>query len=158
MTKLTATHFWSGLYNFIRLFFNEGIRIQVGCQCYSIISPTKMMLYCWMINHHKTAGIVKNATTNSFYLLCGSLWQTTLLIMKLWPCMTPMGIFNCHLLIGEYYGHKAVEYGVKYNLILVSNTIFIGKYSCSPFILRTWLKKHILLTNVIVFSRYEISW
>ena len=32
---------------------------------------------------------------------------------------------NCHLLIVECYGLKAVEYGVKYNLILVSQTIFI---------------------------------
>ena len=84
-----------------------------------------------------------------------SLWQITMLIMKLWSCMTPRVIFNCHLLIVEFYGHKAVEYGVKYNLILVSQTIFIHKYSCPSCILRTLLKNHLFLTNVIVFGSFE---
>ena len=26
------------------------------------------MLYCWIINHHKTTGIVKNAATKSLYV------------------------------------------------------------------------------------------
>ena len=139
----------------MRLLFNEGIRIQDGCQCYSIISAIKMMLCGWMINHHKKTGIVKNAETNSFYLLCGSLWQITMLIMNLWSCRTPMVIFDCHLLIVECYGNKVVEYGVKYNLILVSQTIFIDKHSCPSCVLRTLLKNHLFLTNVIVFGNFE---
>ena len=63
----------------------------------------------------------------------------------------PGSFFNCHLLIVECYGHKAVVHGVKRNLILVSQTIFIDKYSCPSCILRTLLKNHIFLTNVIVF-------
>ena len=64
-------------------------------------------------------------------------------------------ILNCHLLLVECYGHKAVEYGVKYNLILVSQTIFIDKYSCPSCILRTLLKNHLFLTNVIVLVSFE---
>ena len=63
----------------------------------------------------------------------------------------PGSFLNRHLLIVECYGHKAVEHGVKCNLILVSQTIFIDKYSCPSCILGTLLKNHIFLTNVIVF-------
>ena len=49
------------------------------------------------------------------------------------------------------YGHKAVEYGVKYNLILVSQTIFIDKYSCPS----CMLKNHLFLTKVIVFGSFK---
>ena len=156
MTKLTATHSWSGLYNFIRLFFNEGIRIQDGCQCYSIISPIKMMLCCWMINHHKTTGIVKKCHNKQFLSLVWVFMADDIVNNEPLVMHDSHGAFlNCHLLIGECYGHKAVEYGVKYNVILVSQTIFIDKYSCSPCILRTLLKNHIPLTNVIVFGRFE---
>ena len=68
--------------------------------------------------------------------------------------------FNWHLLIVEWYGHKALEYGVKYNLTLVSPTIFIDKYSCLSFILRTLLKNHLFLINVIflvVLKKYILS-
>ena len=69
--------------------------------------------------------------------------------------MTPRVILNCHLLIVECYGHKALEYGIEYNLILVSQTIFIDKYFCSSCIPMTLLKNHVFLTNVIVFSSFE---
>ena len=55
----------------------------------------------------------------------------------------------------ESYGHKAVEYGVKHNLILVSQTIFIDKYFCPSCILRTLLKNHLFLTNMIIFGSFE---
>ena len=45
---------------------------------------------------------------------------------------------------------QAVEYGVKYNSILVSQTIIIDKYSCPSSILKTLLDNHFFLTNVIV--------
>ena len=69
--------------------------------------------------------------------------------------MPPRVIFSCHLLIVECYGHKAVEYGVKYNLVLVSQTIFIGKYSCPSCILMTLLKNHLFLTNMVVVGSFE---
>ena len=75
MTKLTDTHSWSGLCDFKRFFFRMCIRIQDECRCYSIISAIKMMLYCWMINHHKTTGIVKKCRNKQLLSLCGSLWQ-----------------------------------------------------------------------------------
>ena len=53
----------------------------------------KMMMYCWMINYYETTGIVKNATTNSFYLLCGFLRQITIFVMNLWSYVTPRVIF-----------------------------------------------------------------
>ena len=55
----------------------------------------------------------------------------------------------------ECYGHKAVEYGEKYCMILESQTTFIVKYSCPSCILQTLLKNHISHTNVIVFTRFE---
>ena len=55
----------------------------------------------------------------------------------------------------ECYGHKTVEYGEKCNLMLVSQTIFIDKYSCPSCILGTLLKNHLFLTNVIVFGSFE---
>ena len=76
------------------------------------------MLYCWMINYYKTTGNVKKCQNKQFLSL-------------VWVVMADKNvkneslvILNCHLLIVECYGHKAVEYGVKYNLILVSQTIF----------------------------------
>ena len=51
---------------------------------------------------------------------------------------------------------QAVEYGVKHNLILVSQTIFTDKYSCPSCILRTLLKNHRFLTNVIVLVALKI--
>ena len=115
MTKLTATHSWSGLYDFMRLFLNEGIGIQDGCQCYSIISPIKMMLYCRMINHHIATGIVKICHNKQFLYLAGVFMaDKNVNIEALVSCMTPMVIFLCHLLIVECYGRKAVENGVKY--------------------------------------------
>ena len=53
----------------------------------------KKMLYFWIINYYKTSGIVKNAATNSLYLLCGSLWQILILEMNLWSYVTPRVIF-----------------------------------------------------------------
>ena len=127
MTKLTATRSWSGLYDFMRLFFSEGIRIQDGCQCYSVISPIKMMMYCWMSNHHKTTGIVNKCHNKQFLSLVWVFMANNNVTNEpLVSCMTPRVIFNCHLLIVECDGHKAVEYGVKYNLILFPQTIFIG--------------------------------
>ena len=38
--------------------------------------------------------------------------------------MIPRVIFNCHLLIVECYGRKAVEYGVKYNDIGITNNFY----------------------------------
>ena len=149
MTILTATHSWSGLYECMRLFFNEGIIIRDGCQWYSIISDMKMMLYCWMINDYKTTSIVKKCRNKQFLSL-------------VWVVMADKNvdneslvILNCHLLIVESYGHKAVEYRVTYNLLLVSQTIFIDKYSCPSCILRTLLTNHLILTNLIVFRSFE---
>ena len=147
MTKLTAIHSWSGRYDFMRFFFNEGIIIQDGYQWYPIISAIKMM-YCWMINHHKTTGIVKKCRNKQFL----SLLSLFYLFGHAW---LPGSFLNCHLLIMECYGHKAVEYGVKYNLILVSQSIFIDKYSCPSCILRTLLESHLFLTNVIVLGSFK---
>ena len=97
----------------------------------------------------KTIGIVKKSSNKQFLSL-------------VWVGMADIivnnessVILNCHMLIVECYGHKDVEYGVKYNLILVSQTIFIDKYSCPSCILRTLLKNHPFLTNVIVFGNFE---
>ena len=113
----------------------------------------KIILYCWIINYHKTTGIVKNATTNSFYLFCGSLWQITILVMNLWSYVTPRVIF--WLSSADSGMLQAVEYGIKYNLILVPQAICIDKYSCPSCILRTLLKNHLILTNVMVFCSLE---
>ena len=55
----------------------------------------------------------------------------------------------------ECYGHMPVEYGVKYCMILESQTTYIVKYSCPSCILRTLLKNHIFLINAIVFTSFE---
>ena len=53
------------------------------------------------------------------------------------------------------YGHKAVENGAKYCLILVSQTIFIDIYSRPSCILRILLKNHLFPSNMIVFASFE---
>ena len=107
-----------------------------------------------MINYYKTTGIVKNATTNSSHLLCRSLWEIAILVMNHWSYVTPRVIFF-KLSSADSGMLQAVEYGVKHNLILVSPTIFTDKYSCPSCILRTLLKNHRFLTNVIVFGNFE---
>ena len=92
MTKLPAIHSWSGRYNFMRFFFNEGIRIQDGYQWYSIISAIKMMLYCWMINHHKTTGIVKKCRNKQFLSL-------------VWVFMADNNVNNEPLVMHDSQGH-----------------------------------------------------
>ena len=147
MTKLTATHSWSGLYDLMRLFFR--------IQCYPIISAIQCCCTVWWSTMIKQLVLSENAATNIFYILWGSLWQITMLIMNFGHAWLPASFLNCQLLIVECYGHKAVEYGVKYNLILVSQTIFIEIYSCPSCILGTLLKNHLFLNNVIVSGSFE---
>ena len=104
----------------MRLFFNECIIIQDGCQCYSIISAIKMMLYYWMISHHKQLVLSKKKQFLSL----------------VWVFMVDNNVNN-------------------EPLILVSQTIFVDKCSCPSCILRTLLKNHLFLTNVIVFGSFK---
>ena len=78
------------------LLINElyiNFRAEWGRKCFNLfIIPTTrdILLDIFLIwehhvewsNYYKTTGIVKNATTKSFYLFCGSIWQITLLIMN----------------------------------------------------------------------------
>ena len=67
-----------------------------------------MIQYFWMINHHKT-GIVKKSHNKQFQSLVWVFMADNNVDNEPLVMHDSQGhFFNCHLLIVECYGHKAV--------------------------------------------------
>ena len=101
-----------------------------------------------MINYLKTAGAVKDATTNSFSILCGFLWLITMLIMNLWSYMIPRVI----LIMSAPGSGSLRSHGCRTWWKICFDIGITNRFYWQIFLYSGY---HLFLTNVIVCVSFE---
>ena len=104
-----------------------------------------------MINYLRTTGAVNDPITNSFEILCGSLWQITMLIMIIRSYMTPRVIFIMSVPgSGKLWSHGCRIWWKMLFDIGIPNIFYWQIYLSI-----LYSEYHLFLTNVIVCISFE---